>query len=107
MLFSPRERDFVPLLHDVLVGVCWQRPHQAEVSDLHRVIGGQQNVAGSQIPVEETLLLQVGHPARHLHTVVTQLLVTFQIFQFFIYFLSSENHVSPSLVILVMCFFMR
>lgn len=66
--FLPRERDFVALLHDVLVCVCWQRPHQAEVSDLHHFVGGQQDVAGSQVPVEETLLLQVGHTARHLHT---------------------------------------
>lgn len=67
-LFSPRERDFVALLHDVLVGVCWQRPHQAKVSDLHRFVGGQKDVAGCEVPVEETLLLQVGHTARHLHT---------------------------------------
>lgn len=68
MLFSPRERDFVALLHDVLVGVCWQCSHQAKVSDLHRFVGGQQDVAGRQVPVEETSLLQVGHAARHLHT---------------------------------------
>ncbi len=68
MLFSPRERDLVALLHDVLVGVCRQRPHQSKIADLHCVIGGQQNIAGSQVPVEETLLLQVGHAARHLHT---------------------------------------
>lgn len=55
------------LLHDVLVRVCRQRPHQAEVPDLHRLVGGQQNVASSQVPVKETLLLQVGHPTRHLY----------------------------------------
>lgn len=74
-LFLPWERDFVALLHDVLIGVRWQRPHQAKVSDLHRVIGGQQDVAGSQVSVEETLLLQVGHATRHLHTYTVLLLL--------------------------------
>lgn len=54
------------LLHDVLVRVCGQRPHQAKVADLHRLVGGQQNIASGQVSVKEPLLLQVGHPTRHL-----------------------------------------
>lgn len=89
MSFSPRERDFVALLHDVLVGVCRQRPHQSKVSDLHRVIGGQQNVSGSQISVEETPLLQVGHTARHLHTTRQNPLFFFLCSHSFSYFSST------------------
>lgn len=44
---SPGERDLAVLLHDVMIVVVGQRPHQAEVADLDELVGGQQDVAGS------------------------------------------------------------
>lgn len=41
------------LLHDVMVVVLGQRPHQAKVSDLDEVVGGQQDVASGQVTVDE------------------------------------------------------
>ena len=59
-------------LHDVVVVVLGQRPHEAEVSDLHLLLGGQQDVAGGQVPVDEALGLQVGHTIGDLDGVVAQ-----------------------------------
>lgn len=37
------------LLHDVVLVIVWQRPHQAKVTDLHSVSRRQQNVPGGSV----------------------------------------------------------
>lgn len=41
------------LLHHIVVVVLGQRAHQPEVSDLDEVVGGQQDVAGGEVSVDE------------------------------------------------------
>lgn len=50
---SPGERDFAMLLHDVMVIVLRQCPHQSKVSDFDLLTGSQQDVSGSQVSVDE------------------------------------------------------
>lgn len=47
--------------HNVVVCLLVQAPHQAKVPDLDQLLGGQQDVAGCQVPVDEPPALQVLH----------------------------------------------
>lgn len=60
------------LLHDVVIVILWQRPHEAKVADLDLFVGGQQDVAGGEVAVDEAARLQVGHAAGDLHRVSAQ-----------------------------------
>lgn len=60
------------LLHHIVIVIFGQCPHQTEVPDLDELIGGQQDVAGSQVTVDEALGLQVGHALGHLDGILAK-----------------------------------
>lgn len=59
-------------LHDVVVVILGQCSHQPEVPDLDQVAGGQQQISGGQVPVNEALGFQVAHALSHLHSIAAQ-----------------------------------
>lgn len=60
------------LLHHVVVVVLGQGSHEPKVANLDQVIGGQQDVAGSQVAVDEALGLQVRHAPGDLNGILAQ-----------------------------------
>lgn len=60
------------LLHHVVVVIFGQGPHQPKVPDLDQLVGGQQDIAGSQVTVDEALGLQVGHALGHLDGILAE-----------------------------------
>lgn len=45
----PRKGDLAMLLHDIVLMVVRQRPHQAKVTNLHSVSRGQQDVPADRV----------------------------------------------------------
>jgi hypothetical protein len=50
---SPGKGDTSVGRHHVVVCLLAQAPHQTKVPNLHHLPGGQQNVPGSQVPMDE------------------------------------------------------
>lgn len=59
-------------LHDIVVIILGKCTHQPEVPDLDQVSGGQQQISGSQVTVNEALGLQVAHALCYLHSIAAQ-----------------------------------
>lgn len=52
--------------HDIVVLVLPQAPHQTKVSNFHHLSGGQKNIPGRQVSVDEAPAFQILHASYNL-----------------------------------------